>query len=95
MLDREVFLDLRRGHLISLAELSFLPLALSFECLNENKSSILFYLTKTSCSVWGPIYSLLHLHCSFQGKFWESDECVLNGILFRAYMVFMVIVVVV
>ena len=76
----------RSSYLFSRAQL--LPLALSFECLNKNKSSILFHLTKTSCSVWGPIYFLPHLHCSFQGKFWESDECVLNRIFLRAYMVY-------
>ena len=37
-----------------------LPLALSLECLGENKACILLYLTKTRCLAQGPIYLLPH-----------------------------------
>ena len=33
-----------------------LQLVLSLECLSENKASILFHLTNTSCPAQGPIY---------------------------------------
>ena len=36
-----------------------LPLALSLECLVENRASILAHLTNTSCPFQGPIYPLL------------------------------------
>ena len=34
------------------------PLALSLECLGENKAAILLHLTNSSCSAQGPIYLL-------------------------------------
>ena len=39
-----------------------LPLALSLECLGENKASVLLHLTNTSCPAQGPIYLLHHHH---------------------------------
>ena len=38
------------------------PLALFFECLGENKSSVLLHLTNTSCPAQGPIYLTPHDH---------------------------------
>ena len=37
-----------------------LPVALSLECLGENKASVLLHLTNTSCPAQGPIYLLPH-----------------------------------
>ena len=55
--DREVSLDLRSGHLISLLQQSSaLPLALSLECLGENKASVLLHVTNTSCPAQVPIH---------------------------------------
>ena len=54
--DREVLLDLKSGHLISLLfRAQLLPLALSLEYLGENKNSILLHLTNTSYPALGPI----------------------------------------
>ena len=38
-----------------------LPLALSLECLGENKALILLLLTNTSCLAWGPSISYFKL----------------------------------
>ena len=35
-----------------------LPLALSLECVGENKASVLFHLISTSCPARGPLYLL-------------------------------------
>ena len=35
-----------------------LPLALSFECLSENRASVLLHLTNASCPAQGPVYLL-------------------------------------
>ena len=57
--DREVFLDLRSGHLISLPQQSSAP-ATNFVLgvSRENKASILLHSTNTSCPAQGPIYLL-------------------------------------
>ena len=42
-----------------------LPLALSLECLGENKGSVLFFLTNTRCSAQRPHCLLCHNHLIF------------------------------
>ena len=69
----EVFLIMcRQGHFPGPQEWStylyfsraqLLPLALSLECLGENKASVLLHLTYTSCPAQGSLYLLLHLEC--------------------------------
>ena len=39
-----------------------LPLALSLECLGENKASVLLHLTNSSCLAQGPIYLVPRCH---------------------------------
>ena len=57
---REVVLDLRSGLLpLYFSRAQLLPLALSLECLGEDKASISLHLTNTSCS---SIYLLPQKH---------------------------------
>ena len=55
---------------LSFSRAQLLPLALSLECLGENKVSRLLHLTNTRCLAQGPIYllpqSLQHLLLSAQ-----------------------------
>ena len=48
-------------YLLTLAELSFCHLLCPWECLGENKTSILLHLTNTSSPAQGPIYLLPQL----------------------------------
>ena len=55
--NREVFLDLRCGILsLYCSGAQLLTLALSSECLGENKVSVLFHLICPSCPAQKPIY---------------------------------------
>ena len=45
---------------LDLSRARLLPLALTLECLGENKASVLLHLTNTSCPA--PIYTSLLLH---------------------------------
>ena len=53
----------------------FLPLALSLECLGENKASVLIHLTNTSCPTQEPSISYLtNFHCTFFDT-WPPAAC--------------------
>ena len=55
--NREVFLNPRCGILsLYCSRAQLLPLALSSECLGENKASVLFHLMNSSCPAQKPIY---------------------------------------
>ena len=59
--NREVFFDLRSATLsLCFSKAQLLPLALSLECLGENKACILLCLIKIRCLAQGPIYLLPH-----------------------------------
>ena len=47
-----------------------LPLALSLECLGENKASILLHLTNPSCPAQGPIYLLPQFEYQCKCAWW-------------------------